>query len=52
LHLDFGLILLVMIVAVPRGIVALAGTYRRRLDDWIDADDVDDEDPAMPPRGG
>lgn len=37
-----GLILLVMIVAVPRGIVALAGKYRRRLDDWVDADDAAD----------
>jgi ABC-type branched-subunit amino acid transport system permease subunit len=45
-----GLILLVMIVAVPAASSRSPGKYRRRLDDWIDAGDVDD--PAMPPRGG
>ena len=51
-----GLILLVMIVAVPRGIVAFAGGYRRRLDDWIDEDTDEDTDedeapdaPGAPP---
>lgn len=39
-----GLILLIMIVAVPRGIVPLVGKYRRRLDTWIEEDDYYDED--------
>jgi branched-chain amino acid transport system permease protein len=34
-----GLVLLVMIVAVPRGIVPLAAKYRRRLADWVDEDE-------------
>ncbi|BBY28481.1 branched-chain amino acid ABC transporter permease [Mycolicibacterium sediminis] len=41
-----GLILLVMIVAVPRGIVPFVTRYRRRLDDWIEADDYYDDDEA------
>lgn len=34
-----GLILLIMIVAVPRGVVPLISRYRRRVDDWIEEDE-------------
>jgi branched-chain amino acid transport system permease protein len=40
-----GLVLLVMIVAMPRGLVPLAARLRGRLNDWMDEDDDK-------PRGG
>jgi branched-chain amino acid transport system permease protein len=40
-----GLILLLMIVAVPRGLVPVAAGWRRRLSIWMDEDDRSD-DPA------
>jgi branched-chain amino acid transport system permease protein len=38
-----GLILLLMIVAVPRGLVPVAAGWRRRLSTWMDEDDRGDE---------
>lgn len=37
-----GLILLVMVVAVPRGLVPLGSRLRRKLDDWVSEDDAGD----------
>jgi branched-chain amino acid transport system permease protein len=38
-----GLILLLMIVAVLRGLVPVAAGWRRRLSNWMDEDDRGDE---------
>jgi branched-chain amino acid transport system permease protein len=35
-----GLILLAMIVLVPRGLVPVAAKYKKRLDDWIEEDEL------------
>lgn len=39
-----GLILLVMVVAVPKGIVPLVSKYRQRIDQWVEEDEMDDDD--------
>lgn len=46
-----GLILLVMVVVVPRGIVSVVSRYRRRVDQWVEEDDFYDDD-LDPGRGG
>lgn len=39
-----GLILLLMIIAVPRGLLPVAAGWKKRLDDWIAEDEIDDQD--------